>query len=129
MLGRVLRNVLNRLGAMAPVSRAAARRPAAIERAIELVNAGELTAARELLQGILATHSDDAEALHQLARVALRQDRIEEAIVLLERAVSAAPKSATALVTYGNLRRARGELDLAARLYSRAIDVREDCIE
>lgn len=129
MLGRFLRSIVRYLGRGGSGRRPSRGRPDLLEHAVGLIRSENLTDARQVLEGIVAARPDEAEALHQLARIALKEDRFDEAVGYLERALTAAPNAVSVHVTYGNVRRAKGELDLAARLYSRALDVDADCVE
>jgi protein O-GlcNAc transferase len=129
MLGRFIRSIGRSLYRADPGRELSIRRPDLLEYAINLISSNNLDEAQRVLDGIVTERPDEAEALHQLARIALKQDRFEEAVGYLERALITAPNAARIYVTYGNVRRSRGELELAAQLYSRALDADVDCVE
>jgi cytochrome c-type biogenesis protein CcmH/NrfG len=74
--------------------RLAAQRPvrhATLRKVVAAIGAGLLPLARFELNDHLAHHPEDADALHLLAQVAVRQERRDEAIAFLERCVASAP--------------------------------------
>jgi tetratricopeptide (TPR) repeat protein len=66
-------------------------RHVALKKVVEAIRAGLLPLARFELNQHLAQHPEDADALHLLAQVDVREDRRDEAIALLERCVASAP--------------------------------------
>ena len=120
MFGRFLRSIVRSLGRADSGRRPSGGRRDLLEHAVGPIRSDNLTDARR---------PEEAEALHELARIAQKQDRFDEAVGYLERALTVAPNAVSVHITYGNVRRARGELDLAARLYSRALEVDADCVE
>ncbi|HZU50778.1 MAG TPA: tetratricopeptide repeat protein, partial [Sphingomicrobium sp.] len=67
------------------------RPAAAIDRASAAHRNGNVLVARQLLQERIARNPQDADALAKLAEIALAQKSVEEATVLLQRAVSVDP--------------------------------------
>ena len=59
------------------------------------MRAGNFVQARQMLQDRLAQDPDDADALEKLAEIAASQRSIEEATILLQRAVAVDPSVPT----------------------------------
>ena len=68
--------------------------------AIELGNR-QYAAAEELIRPVVASQEGDLEALNLLANALLKQNKMDEALVLLEKAVSLQPDSAVAELRLG----------------------------
>jgi tetratricopeptide (TPR) repeat protein len=83
----------NRLRAQRPDS-PQRQRDAAVERAFDRFNAGELTAAEAGFEDVLRGSPRNADALGGLGLVRLRQERYAESDALLQRAMDAQPASA-----------------------------------
>ena len=82
-----------------------------------------------LLRHILhrvAARPDSAEALHQLAQAALRQDRAEAAVTLAARAVAAAPDEPEMLLTHGIALGAARRPQEAVDSLQRAVQIRPE---
>ncbi len=101
--------------AAAHLARAAAVLPdnSAIQfsHADALRRAGDMAAAIQVLDTLLAHHADHVPALVTLAQLIDRGTRAGEAIVLLDRAVARAPNDPKPLVARGKARLARGNPD------------------
>ena len=94
--------------------------------AANCVEAGDIAAARQHLQRILALSPGHADSLHVLGQLARQEGRADEAGKWFARALSANPGAARFHNSYGNLLYAQGKLDEAARLYREALRVDPD---
>src|SRR5262245_49980094 len=99
MFGRFFRNIRRSVGRADPAPRPSIEDQDLLEHAVGLIGSGNLTDARRVLEGIVAVRLDAAEALHQLGRIAFKEDRFDEAVGYLDRALSAAPNAVNVHIT------------------------------
>jgi len=85
MLRQLLRNVFERFRAAAGTMRQDRSRTGRIAHAAALIDGEDPARASRLLASIVAARPDDAQALHHFARIALKQDRVDEAIAIASR--------------------------------------------
>ncbi|MEP7130825.1 MAG: sulfotransferase [Sphingomicrobium sp.] len=79
--------------------------PASLGLALAALRVGNIGGARQMLQDRLALHPADAHALEMLAELAAGQRSIEEATILLRRAVAADPSGPRRLALIAHLHR------------------------
>jgi DNA-binding response OmpR family regulator len=89
------------------------------------VHAGDLAAARALLQEVVREHPQYLEAYDELAGVLLAQGEGRQQVALLERAVKLSPNAAHRQSALGVAALAQGQHELAAQAFSRAIKLTE----
>jgi Tfp pilus assembly protein PilF len=77
------------------------------------LNAGRLDQARSIFQQVLQADPINADALHLLGVIALRQGDSGRAARLMERAIEANPQEAPFFLNLGNARAAAGEIEPA----------------
>jgi predicted TPR repeat methyltransferase len=118
----------NPRGSANPPKRApAATGPAASLRdAIERHRAGDLAAAEAAYIAHLAVAANDPAALHFLGVLRHQQQRTDEAVTLIRRALDAAPGYVDAWSNLGNVNKESGRLDEAEHAYRRAIAIDRD---
>ena len=92
-----------------------ARSDPLVERALALRAAGDLPAAEQLLRQAVAQFPDDAIAAANLGTVLLEQDRGQEGVALLQRALQCDPGCGAAHHNLANLLRVSGRLEEAIR--------------
>jgi predicted TPR repeat methyltransferase len=88
--------------------------------------AGRLREAESIYLQLLAAKADDVDALHYLGVLRHRQQRNDEAVALITRAVSFAPRDANAWNSLGNIVSSIGKLAAAEYAYKRAVESRPD---
>lgn len=93
----------------------------AVRRAARYRRSGRLEEARALYRGVLAARPDHREALKACAVVSLQLDHVDQAVMLLRRAVALDQGDAGAHNDFGNALQAAGRLDAAAAAYRRAV--------
>ncbi len=91
--------------------------------ASDLQNEGKLLAADRLYQFILAVMPTHYDSLFRLGTLRAQANRMNDAAVLLGRAVAARPQSADAFCGLGVVFAAQGRHDLAAACYRKAVSV------
>jgi tetratricopeptide (TPR) repeat protein len=79
--------------------------PASLGLASSALRAGNVAGARQMLQDRLALYPSDADALEMLAELAAEQRSVEEATILLRRAVAADPSVPRRLALIAHLHR------------------------
>lgn len=84
------------------------RSKAALDLAVATLRAGDVAGAEMRLRDIIAADPSNADALAKLAEIAAEQRRVEEATVLLRRAVAADPSPDRRLELVDHLRRFAG---------------------
>jgi tetratricopeptide (TPR) repeat protein len=94
-----------------------------VSQALKLVNAGQLSQARQLCQQVLQADSRDADALHVLGLVETRDYRYEEAISHLEQAIALRPDSAEMRNNLGTSLRTMGRMKEATTRYQQALEL------
>jgi predicted O-linked N-acetylglucosamine transferase (SPINDLY family) len=101
----------------------------ALALASDLVQAGELDSAAQICAKVLHASPEQAQALHLLAMVALRNGNRGETAELLHRTVRSDPHFAMAWNDLGNLLMMEGALAEAGHSYRRAITEAPDFAE
>ena len=96
---------------------------AALREAVNHHQAGDLTAARQHYDRILAEHPELPDALHLRGVVALQSGAPQEAADLIGRAAARRPDDSVFLSNLGEAQRALGQLDAAIASYGRALEV------
>lgn len=104
-------------------SLAASNSASPLEQALTLANAGQLEAAKTLLETLLATAPDDTNVLHLFGTVLAQQGGYERARELLERAAAIQPRNATIQIHLGNVLRLLKLPDMAVRSYRAALSL------
>lgn len=99
------------------------------QQAIESHKKGDLTQADKRYREVLALHPDHHDALHYAGLVARQQEKMQEAIELLRRAVKSDPGDAMCLCNLGNLLREQGELLQAIDVYRQALSINPKYID
>jgi len=97
--------------------------PSALVQAGSLFSDGDIVAAEQILTAFLNERGNHVEALRLLARIALQRRALEEARVLFEKVLAAAPQYRAARADYARVLieqqeplKARGQLDQLLRL-------------
>ena len=103
-----------------------AKPPGGLRDAIERHRAGDLAAAEAAYAAHLAVAPDDPDALHFLGVLRHQQQRTDEAITLIRRALDTAPRYVDAWSNLGNLYKESGRLDEAEQAYRRALAIDRD---
>jgi predicted TPR repeat methyltransferase len=117
----------SRGSANAPKRRSAGAQPSGgLRDAIERHRAGDLAAAEAAYAAHLSASPDDPDALHFLGVLRHQQQRTDEAITLIRRALATAPSYVDAWSNLGNLYKESGRLDEAGEAYRRAIAINRD---
>jgi len=88
--------------------------------------AGDLKSAEPLYQDILKDEPDNADASHLLGLVRSEQDRNDEAVYLIEKAIGLNPNAAPFHHNIAGLYRRMGKLHEADSEFRRAIDLKAD---
>ena len=98
---------------------------ASFNRAVELLNAGDLMQAEQICRELMARHRRDHRVVAVLGQIATATSRHDEAVRLLDRCVSLAPREisyhvllAEALATQGRPNDALSRYDKALKLDS-----------
>lgn len=84
---------------------------------------GEFAEARQLLEEVLATLPQHADALHLLGILAQQTGKSSEALELLSRSITIAPENPIFHQNLGNLQAQLGDLLSAARSYQRSLEL------
>ena len=100
-----------------------------IARAIELQNSADFGAAEQLLRRMLLQLPRDADALHLLASVVMRQGRHAEAVTLLNEVVALQPQVMEAHFNLGTACLNLGQFQRAADHFARAVELRPEFAE
>ena len=85
--------------------------PQALHMAVELYGKGFLEAADEICRRMLSVDPDQVDALHLMGLSCHQQDRHQEALDLIGRAVKLDPTHADARNNLGNMLLEQGRLD------------------
>lgn len=93
----------------------------ALQRAIELHQAGRVEEAEAGYRALLDQNPDDAHALHYLGLIALQRDDLPRAEELISRAVELLPDDPAFLCNLGQVRKKLGQLQAAEEAYRRAL--------
>jgi predicted O-linked N-acetylglucosamine transferase (SPINDLY family) len=110
MLRRLLRSAFQPPSSATPL----------VQRALDLRGQGRLADAESTLRAAVDQHPRDAIAATNLAVALLEQDKGDEAVALLERAIACDSGCAAAHFNYGNVLRVSGRLDQAIEHYRAA---------
>lgn len=97
---------------------------AAVEKANELQRAGQFAESERLYNEVLQHYPSHPDALNFLGVLRIRQQRMDDAIVLIEAAAKEAPDYVDAHINLGNAYKLLGRLDDAQRSYERALELR-----
>jgi predicted O-linked N-acetylglucosamine transferase (SPINDLY family) len=100
-----------------------------LEQAIEHQTAGRFTEAEELYRQILAGAPTNFDAVHLLGTLAYQQNRMQEAIDLLVRALKIDPKSAVCRMRLGMALLGAGRLEEAEPQLRQAVALKPDFVE
>jgi tetratricopeptide (TPR) repeat protein len=79
--------------------------------------------ARELFQAFLEQHPDSYEALWGMALCDFRDERLEEARVLIERALELTHRDALCYEAYADILNSLGEIDRCVKYYKKALEL------
>ncbi len=79
--------------------------------ATEYIDAGRLDAAERMVGHVLAAYPRQADALHLKGLIAVRRNRMEDALTLMEQALTAAPPKGSHLRNIAEVYRVLGRLD------------------
>ena len=101
----------------------------AFQDAVRFHGSGRLAEAALRFAAILDNHPDHFPSLHRLATIRRQQNRLEESIALLQRAIGCNPTSADAYNSLGNTLNVMGRKEEAIEQYRRAVALREDYSE
>lgn len=97
-----------------------------LQDAMALQIDGKLDEAESIYQQILARDPDNADANHLLGLVRSEQDRNDDAVALIEKAISINDKAAAFHHNIAGIYRRIGRLDDAEREFRRAIELKPD---
>ena len=97
-----------------------------LEAAMEHQLAGRFAEAEDLYQGILDESPEQPDAIHLLGLVRMEQERDDEAVVLMERALKLFPKAAHFHHNIAGLYRHMGRLVEAEARFRQAIELKAD---
>lgn len=92
-----------------------------LERAAALADAGNLAEAEKICKKLLRNAPRHFDALHQYALILARQQKFDEALKTIERALSIKPDAVGAHVNRGNLLRMVGRLEEALGAFDAAL--------
>ena len=101
----------------------------ALRRAALYARTGRLAEARELYRTVLSARPDHRDALKAAALVSFRLDAVDEAAMLLRRAVALDDGDAGAHNDLGNVLQAAGRVDAAIAAYRRAVELEPERAE
>jgi tetratricopeptide (TPR) repeat protein len=96
------------------------------QQAVRFHGNGQLAEAASLFTAILEHNPDHFPSLHRLAAIRRHQDRFEESLALLQRAISCNPTAADAYNSLGNTLNSLGRQEEALEQYQRAVLLREN---
>src|SRR6185503_1986585 len=114
MLWQVLRAAFRRRSSSTPF----------VQRALDLRNRGDFAEAEQVLRTAVSKYPNDAIVVTNLAAALLEQDKGQEAIALLQKAIEIDPRCAAAHFNYANLLRMAHRHAEAIAHYSAARDVK-----
>ena len=100
-----------------------------LQQAIESHKNGDLAQADKHYKEILSLNPAHHEALHYAGLVARQQERMQDAIDLLQRAVKSDPDDAMCFCNLGNLLKEQGELSQAIDVYRKALSIKPDYVD
>lgn len=83
----------------------------------------ELRELTDLIDELLEARSDDARLHQKAAEVALRRERLDDAMKLVGRALEIEPDVPTHHVTLGLVHKARGEMGYSKKAFARALEL------
>ena len=95
-------------------------------RAAKYFNEGDFEKAHFVCQHHMQKNPSDADALHLLALIAVKRNKLEESITLLKKACWLRPDDFEFLTNLGNLMKANGSFEEAKQYYEQAIEIRPD---
>jgi tetratricopeptide (TPR) repeat protein len=96
------------------------------QRAVRFHGSGQLAEAASLFAAILELDPDHFPSLHRLAAIRRQQNRVEESLALLERAIVCNPAVAELYNSLGNTLNFLGRQEEAVEQYRRALALREN---
>ncbi|MBB6252290.1 tetratricopeptide repeat protein [Nitrospirillum iridis] len=102
---------------------------AMLEAGMAAHRAGDMAAAAASYRQVLEQRPDDADALHLLGLVTVQEDRLDDGIALLRRAVAVDPAFAQAYNSLGSALLTRADIQGAIAAFTRAIDLQPDYAE
>ncbi|MBD3317706.1 MAG: tetratricopeptide repeat protein [Chitinivibrionales bacterium] len=102
---------------------------AAFRMAIDHFKQGDMAAARELLEAILAVQPDNADALHHLGLVAYHYKRYDAAVALVMQAIRLSPKNYRSHFNLGMILELQEKYDDAIACYDTVLSLNADCRE
>ena len=100
-----------------------------LQKAIKLQEDGHLSLAEGIYQKILEIQPEQHDALHLLGVIAFQDDRNDQAVELILRAIAVKPGTAEFHNSLGVVHRKLGHLDKAVASYKRAIFISSDYVE
>ncbi len=103
------------------------RRNTAIEQVLDLLNAGDIQAARLLCRQILDTDNRSHQAMAQLGHLESMSGRHDQAVTLLTRAVALAPRVVRYHVKLGDVLATAGRNRAALLRYDKALKLEAAC--
>ena len=98
----------------------------AIQLGIGLQQKGDIPGAAEIYRSILAGHPDDVNALHFLGIAEHQLGRSNEALTLIERAITLAPQHPDLHNNHGNILKRLGRAEEAEAAYTEVLKLRPD---
>jgi tetratricopeptide (TPR) repeat protein len=96
------------------------------QQAVRFQGSGQLAEAASLFAAILEHNPDHFPTLHRLAAIRRFQNRLDESLALLERAIACNPTAADAYNSLGNTLNSLGRPNEALEQYQRAAALREN---
>lgn len=102
---------------------------AALQQALQLMQAGRNAEAEASLNAVLQAQPDDVEALHLRGMVRGRLGRFADGVADLEACLGRHPQPHAVLSNLGNLRRRAGDLAGAVTAYEAALDRAPDFVD
>jgi tetratricopeptide (TPR) repeat protein len=100
-----------------------------LEEILELHRGGSVAAAEQAYRDYLQEQPDDADALHLLGVVRQRRDDLDEADMLIRRAIAIAPERAQFHLSLGGVLLQRNDEDAARASFERALDLDPNSVE
>ncbi|MDA0978476.1 MAG: sulfotransferase [Proteobacteria bacterium] len=97
-----------------------------LQAAMESQLAGRFQAAEKVYREILKTHPEQPDAIHLLGLIRMEQERDEEAVALMEKALALFPRAAHFHHNIAGLYRRMGRLDEAEAEFREAIRLKPD---
>lgn len=110
----------------APAQQAAVQNPAAYDRALALMESGDLLAAEAAMQALTRKYSSSAGPWINLAIIYASTDRVDEVEPALMMAIELNPKSAEAYNQLGIHYRQQGRFGDSQQAYATAVDIDPD---